>query len=166
MATPDLKPTVLIVDDTPENLMVMEGILQKDYNLKTTTSAKEAIDYAYATPPDLILLDVMMPEMDGFEACRQLKDNPKLRNVPVIFITAKNKIADEELGFSLGASDFIHKPISAPIVSARVMTHIKIKLMLDYLMNENSRLQQSAEQNSLELDQLKSFLWGSQFQRH
>ncbi len=159
------RPVVLVVDDTPLNLMLIESILEKDYTLKMYSVAQEALEYAFAIPPDLILLDVMMPEMDGFEFCRKLKGNPITRDVPVIFITAKNEIADEELGFSLGASDFIHKPISAPIVAARVKTHLKIKLIHDYFKNENLRLKQNVSQNVAELNQLKSFLWGEQLEK-
>jgi len=125
------RPTVLVVDDAPENLMIMEAILANDYSLKLFNDANDALDYAFANPPDLILLDVMMPEIDGFESCRRLKANPKLSDVPVIFITAKNDVENEGFGFSVGASDFIHKPISAPVVAARVKTHLKIKFMLD-----------------------------------
>lgn len=157
-----VRPKVLVVDDAPDNLMIMEAILSGDYSLKLFGDAKEALDYAFANPPDLILLDIMMPEIDGFEVCRRLKANAKLANVPVIFITAKNNVQDEELGFSVGASDFIHKPISAPVVAARVKTHLKIKFMLDYLSTENSRLQENVGQTSSELGMLKELIWGGQ----
>jgi putative two-component system response regulator len=156
-------PKILVVDDAPENLMVIESILSKDYSLKLISDAKEALDYAIANPPDLILLDVMMPDIDGFELCRRLKAKPKLANVPVIFITSQTDVENEELGFSVGASDFIHKPISAPIVAARVRTHIKIKFMLDYLKYENAHLQENAAHSSSELATLKEFVWGSHF---
>jgi putative two-component system response regulator len=139
------------VDDAHENLMIMESILAKDYSLKLFNESKEALDYAFANPPDLILLDIMMPNIDGFETCRRLKANPKLVDIPVIFITSKNEDEYEELGFSVGASDFIHKPINAPILVARVKTHLKIKLVMDYLRNENVRLQNSKKQSSPEL---------------
>ncbi len=157
------KPAVLVVDDAPENLMVMEAILSDLYSLKLISDAKEALEYAIATPPDLILLDVMMPDIDGFEVCRLLKANKKLADVPVIFVTAKNDVRDEELGFSVGASDFIHKPISAPVVAARVRTHLKIKFVLDYLRKENVRLQDNVGQTSSDLEKLKELLWGGQF---
>jgi len=156
-------PKVLVVDDAPENLMIMESILAKDYALKLISDSSAALEYAFANPPDLILLDVMMPEIDGFEICRRLKANPKLSDVPVIFITSKTDVADEERGFSVGASDFIHKPISAPIVAARVKTHIKIKFMLDFLKFENTHLQKNAESSSSELKILKEFVWGSPY---
>lgn len=155
------QPKILVVDDAPENLMVLESILSKDYSLKLFNDSSEALEYAFATPPDLILLDVMMPKIDGFEVCRRLKANPRLADVPVIFITSKTDIADEERGFSVGASDFIHKPISAPIVTARVKTHIKIKFMLDFLRYENTQLVKNVENSSSELATLKEFVWGS-----
>ena len=159
-------PGILVVDDAPENLMVMESILSKDYSLKLFNDSSDALEYAFANPPDLILLDVMMPKIDGFEMCRRLKANPKLADVPVIFITSRTDIEDEERGFSIGASDFIHKPISAPIVAARVKTHIKIKFMLDYLKYENTHLQKNVEHSSFELAKLKEFVWGSPYARH
>lgn len=160
------KPRILVMDDASENLMILESILSGDYSLKLINNAKQALEYAFANPPDLILLDIMMPEIDGFEVCRRLKANPKLSDVPVIFITAKNDVQDEEQGFAVGASDFIHKPISAPLVAARVKTHIKIKFMLDFLKTENAHLQENAEHSSVELGILKEFVWGSQFLKH
>jgi putative two-component system response regulator len=158
-------PKILVVDDAPENLMVLEAILAKDYSLKLFNDSSKALEYAFANPPDLILLDVMMPKIDGFEVCRRLKANPKVSDVPVIFITSQTDIEDEERGFSVGASDFIHKPISAPIVTARVKTHIKIKFMLDYLKYENTHLQENAAHSSSELATLKEFVWGGPYAR-
>ncbi len=157
------RPTVLIVDDAPENLMVMESILAKHYSLKSFNDAREALDYAFANPPDLILLDIMMPKIDGFEVCRRLKANPELVDIPVIFITSKNEDEYEEMGFSVGASDFIHKPINAPILVARVKTHLKIKLVMDYLRNENVRLQGSKLKSSSELLKVIKILWENPF---
>ncbi len=158
-----IRPTVMIVDDAGENLMIMESILAKEYSLKLFEVAKDAIDYAIANPPDLILLDVMMPDIDGFEACRRLKSNPKLSDVPVIFITSKDEDEFEEMGFTVGASDYIQKPINAAILKARVKTHLKIKLVMDYLRNENVRLQSSATQTSSELAEVTKMLWGGSF---
>lgn len=162
-ATVLVRPTVMIVDDADENLMIMESILAKEYSLKLFENANEAIDYAMANPPDLILLDVMMPEIDGFEACRRLKANAKLADVPMIFITSKDEDEFEELGFTVGASDYIQKPVNAAILKARVKTHLKIKLVMDYLRNENSRLQSSAKQSSSELAEVTRMLWGGSF---
>ena len=165
MSAPEKHPRILVVDDAPENLMIMESILSKDYSLKMFSDSAQALEYAFANPPDLILLDVMMPEIDGFEICRRLKAKAKLADVPVIFITSKTDVADEERGFAVGASDFIHKPISAPIVSARVKTHIKIKFLLDFLKAENTNLQKNAEHSTSELAILKEFVWGGRYSK-
>lgn len=153
------RPTILVVDDAPDILMIIESILGKHYSLKLFNDSQQALDYAFANPPDLILLDIMMPNIDGLEACRRLKANPRLTDVPVIFISAKNEDEYEEYSFSVGASDFIHKPISAPIVSARVKTHIKIKFLLDFLKAENTSLQQNAQQIAI----LREFIWGGAY---
>lgn len=158
-----VRPTIMVVDDAPEILMIVESILAKHYSLKLFDESGKALDYAFDYPPDLILLDVMMPEIDGFEICRRLKAKAKLADVPVIFITSKTDVADEERGFAVGASDFIHKPISAPIVSARVKTHIKIKFLLDFLKAENTNLQKNAEHSTSELAILKEFVWGGTY---
>ena len=158
-----VKPAVVIVDDASENLMVMESILAKDYSLKLFNNAKEALDHANANPPDLILLDIMMPDIDGFEMCRRIKANPGLVDIPVIFITSKNEDEYEEMGFSVGASDFIHKPINAAILAARVKTHLKIKLVMDYLRDENARLQESKNPSSSELIKVIKILWDNPF---
>jgi putative two-component system response regulator len=155
-----VRPTVMIVDDAEEILMIMESILAKEYSLKLFSQAKDAHDYAFTHPLDLIVLDVMMPEIDGFETCRRLKANPQIRDIPVIFLTSKNEDEYEEKGFSVGASDFVHKPINAPIVKARVKTHLKIKFVMDYLKNENLRLKNTAKQSSSELAELSKLLLG------
>ena len=155
------RPTVLVVDDESFNLNLMDRILSHDYIIQTADNGPDALKLAFANPPDLILIDVMMPIMDGFVLCRRLKDNAATMHVPVIFITAKNEIKDEELGFAVGASDFIHKPISAPVVAARVRTHLGIKFMQDYLRSENAKLIKNAGEKSAELQQLMDFKWGS-----
>ncbi len=158
-----VRPTILVVDDAPEILMIVESVLGKQYSLKSFSGSKQALDYAFADPPDLILLDIMMPDIDGLEACRRLKANPRLADVPVIFITSKNEDEYEEYGFSVGASDFIHKPINAPILLARVNTHLKIKLVMDYLRNENARLQDSKKPSSSEMMKVIKMLWDNPF---
>jgi len=127
------QPVVLLVDDTPTNLSLLSNILKEKYRIKVANSGTKALELAFASPPDLILLDVMMPEMDGYEVCRQLKDNPDTRDIPVLFLTAKSQLEDEELGLSLGAMDYIHKPISPPIIKARVHNHISLKMQTDLL---------------------------------
>lgn len=161
MSVSTKRPTILVIDDEPFNLSLLDEILNKNYTIQKASNGPEALDLAFATPPDLVLIDVMMPGMDGFEVCRQIKKNATTMHVPVIFITAKNEIKDEELGFSVGASDFIHKPISAPIVAARVRTHLKIKLMQDFLRSENVKLLKDAGEKSVELQQLRDFMWGA-----
>jgi diguanylate cyclase (GGDEF)-like protein/PAS domain S-box-containing protein len=119
--------SVLVVDDTQENIDVLLGILGGCYTIKVATSGRLALKIAFsAKPPDLILLDVMMPEMDGYEVCRQLKADERTRNIPIIFLTSKTEVAEEAHGFSLGAEDYIAKPVSAPVVLARVKTHLEL----------------------------------------
>ena len=120
------KATVLIVDDTPENIDVLHGILSKDYSLKIATNGSLALKIAAASPPDLILLDVMMPGMDGYEVCTRLKENEETRRVPVIFVTSRDDVEAETRGLALGAVDYITKPINAPTVLARVKTHLAL----------------------------------------
>jgi signal transduction histidine kinase len=122
------KSTVLVVDDTPDNLTLMSSLLNESYQVKIANGGKRALKIAMSdTPPDLILLDIMMPNMDGYEVCEQLKLNPKTANIPVIFLTAKAEIADEQKGLELGAVDYITKPISPPIVLARVKNHLALQ---------------------------------------
>jgi CheY-like chemotaxis protein len=127
MRTPE-KKLVLIVDDTPTNVAVVSGVLKDSFRTKVATNGEKALAIANAPDkPDLILLDVMMPGMDGFEVCRRLKDNPATREIPIIFLTAKTEEVDEEKGFDVGAVDYIHKPFSAPIVLARVRTQLALQ---------------------------------------
>lgn len=118
--------TVLVVDDTPENIDVLVGILKDTYNVKAAINGMMALKIAKESPPDVILLDVMMPEIDGFEVCRQLKADFTTKHIPVIFVTAKIGVEDELKGLELGAVDYITKPISPPIVIARVQTQLAL----------------------------------------
>ncbi len=121
------KPTILIVDDTPDNISLLNGLLKESYRTKIATSGEKALRITHTdNPPDLVLLDVMMPEMDGYEVCRRLKDDPQTRNIPVIFLTALSQVEDEKRGLELGAVDFITKPISPPIVESRLRTHLAL----------------------------------------
>ena len=123
--------SVLIVDDTPTNVGVISGVLKDFYKTKVATNGEKALVLASASEkPDLILLDVMMPGMDGYEVCRRLKANPLTREIPVIFLTAKTNGVDEEVGFGVGAVDYIHKPFSAPLVLARVKTQLALRAAL------------------------------------
>jgi adenylate cyclase len=121
------RKVVLIVDDTPTNVAVISGVLKDSFRTKVATNGEKALAIATAEKPDLILLDVIMPGMDGYEVCRRLKDIPAMRDVPVIFLTAKTDMAEEEKGFDVGAVDYIHKPFSAPIVLARVRTQLALR---------------------------------------
>ena len=119
---------ILIVDDTPTNVSVISGLLKDTYRTKVATNGEKALAIANgAEKPDLILLDVMMPGMDGYEVCRRLKANPETADNPVIFLTAKTDAVDEEKGFEVGAVDYIHKPFSGPIVLARVRTQLELQ---------------------------------------
>jgi phosphoserine phosphatase RsbU/P len=119
---------ILIVDDTPINIGVISGALKDTYATKVATSGEKALAIASAAEkPDLILLDVMMPEMDGYEVCRRLKANPDTRDIPVIFLTGQTQAEDETKGFEVGAVDYIHKPFSAAVVKARVRTHLMLR---------------------------------------
>ena len=122
------KSTILVVDDTPDNLVLMSSLLKSDYQVKVANCGEKALKIAASdTPPNLILLDIMMPDMDGYEVCRRLKNSPKTLNIPVIFLTAKAEVEDEKLGLELGAVDYITKPISPPIVMARVKNHLALQ---------------------------------------
>ena len=130
MSSPDRK-LVLIVDDTPTNVAVISGVLKDSFRTKVATNGDKALAIATgAEKPDLILLDVMMPGMDGFEVCRRLKANPDTREIPIIFLTAKTDAVDEVKGFEVGAVDYIHKPFSAPIVLSRVKTQLALQAAL------------------------------------
>ncbi len=121
------RPIVLTVDDSPENLDFIVGLLRKDFTVKVATNGPGALRIAASLPqPELILLDVTMPEMDGYEVCQKLKENPATSNIPVIFLTSRNEVDDEIRGLKLGAVDFITKPFKPEIVMARVHTHVEL----------------------------------------
>ena len=149
------KPTILIVDDTPANLVLLMGLLKDKYHVKAANNGEKAVELVNASPPDLILLDIMMPGMDGYEVCSILKANEKTNDIPVIFLTAKVSIEAEEHGFDVGAVDFIHKPISPPIVMARINTHLKVKAWQDSLINHNQRLEKEVSQRLSEITKLQ-----------
>lgn len=122
------RPVVYILDDEPANIDVLVETLRDDYTIAVGIDSQQALEDIPRLTPDLILLDVLMPVLDGFELCKRLKEQPEVQDIPVIFITAKNEVEDEMRGFQLGAVDFIPKPISPPLVRARVRTHLDLLL--------------------------------------
>lgn len=147
----DTKPVILIVDDTPDNLSLASSISKDRYKVKVATSGAKALSIALADPPDLILLDVMMPEMDGYETCLWLKQQSALADIPVIFLTAKSAIEDEERGLALGAVDYITKPLSPPILLARINTHLTLKQAREFLKDKNVYLEAEIERRTKEI---------------
>lgn len=138
----EIQPTILVVDDTPENLAVLGGLLQPYYRVKVASSGARALAVATGTPhPDLILLDVMMPGLDGYAVLERLRAQELTHNIPVIFVTALDASEDEERGLSLGAVDYITKPIKPAIVLARVRTQLELKQARDWLRDQNSFLE-------------------------
>ena len=133
MTNTEPMPMVLIVDDSPTNVTILAEVLKNLYRIKVASNGMDALEIAHRELPDLILLDVMMPEMNGYEVCRQLKRSTCTRNITVIFITAKNTSDDEEEGLNLGAVDYIIKPFVIPIVKARIRIHLNIKCQADLL---------------------------------
>ncbi|MBP7694558.1 MAG: diguanylate cyclase [Anaerolineales bacterium] len=126
------RPVVLLVDDEPVNIEVLAGGLD-GYDIVFASNGAEALAQAAVENPDLIILDVMMPDLDGYEVCRRLKADERLRQTPVIFVTAMNQVGDEVRGLEIGAVDYITKPVSLPVMRARVKTHLELKLVRDVL---------------------------------
>ena len=140
------KQTVLVVDDTPDNIKILNGILRSDYKVKAALSGEKALDIAQSeSQPDIILLDIMMPEMDGYEVCRKLKNNPTTEKIPIIFVTAMSEIEDEKKGLELGAVDYITKPVSPAIVLARIRTHLA-------LYDQSRELERKVQERTEELN--------------
>ena len=149
-------PTVLVVDDTPDNLVLVSELLGDHYRVKVANSGARALKAAQTDPvPDLVLLDIMMPEMDGYEVCRQLKASAATRDIPVIFLTARADRDDERLGLELGAVDYITKPMSPPIVLARVQTHLALKATADFLRDKSAYLEREVTLRTLEVQALQ-----------
>lgn len=146
------KPKVLIVDDTPDNIQILVEALKDNYTIVAAINGEKAMELAGAEPrPDLILLDVMMPGMDGYEVCRRLKSDEQLRNIPVIFVTAKSREEDETFGFELEAVDYITKPFSIPVVRARVKAHLDLKRLRDLEVIQRERLETTLDKLNSEL---------------
>lgn len=147
----DEKSEVLVVDDAPENIFMVTELLKDKYKIRVATNGKMALDIATAHPPDIILLDVVMPVMDGFETCMRLKKINELSDVPVIFLTSSNDVEDENRGFELGAVDFIVKPINPPTLLARLHTQLALKLSRDFLRDKNNYLEQEVTRRTQEI---------------
>ena len=152
MSTDHTQPVILAVDDTPENLDVVVGLLEQDYTVKVAPNGKVALKIVEKIRPDLILLDIMMPDINGYEVCKQLKSNPHTADIPVIFLTAKGETSDEAEGFKLGAADYILKPVNPPILKARVKTHLDLKDNMDQLQQTSRELALAKERMEKELN--------------
>jgi putative two-component system response regulator len=148
--------TVLVVDDTPDNLSLMGELLHDHYHVKVANQGEKALKIARGeNPPDLILLDIMMPGMDGYAVCRELKSHPATRDIPVIFLTARSDPLDESHGFEEGAVDYITKPISPSILLARVSTHLALKATADFLRDKSSYLEREVAMRTLEVQAIQ-----------
>ena len=146
---------LLVVDDTPANLALLANLLNKTYRVQLAASGAKALELAQRSPPDLVILDVMMPDLDGYEVCRRLKADPRTRDVPVLFLTALSQPEDESRGFAAGGADFIHKPFNPATVLARVATQLQVKAWQDALRDRNTWLQGELDARLFEVDQLR-----------
>ena len=153
---PSQRPTLMVVDDTPINLSLMNELLRDDYRLLVANGGERALKLLETgSRPDLILLDIMMPDIDGYEVLRRIKQNPDTRDIPVIFHTAKTEIDDETLGLQLGAVDYIAKPISPPIVKARIQTHLQLKSAADFLRDKAAFLDAEVTKRTREVQAIQ-----------
>jgi adenylate cyclase len=157
------KQTILVVDDTPENIDILVGILKTEYKVKAAPNGEKALKVAEKSPPDLILLDIMMPVMDGFETCKRLKDNPELKEIPIIFLTAKTETEDIVKGFDLGAVDYLTKPFNPLELKVRVNTHLQLRKSKQELESKNEQLERLADKLSkyLSADVYQSIFTGN-----
>jgi putative two-component system response regulator len=135
------RPTILIVDDTPDNIMLLAALLKEKYQTKVATSGATALQVLAAGGVDLVLLDVTMPGMDGHETCRRIVQDPLTADVPVIFLTAKSQPEDEALGLAAGAADYITRPVSPPILFARVATHLALRAARRALASRDAEIE-------------------------
>lgn len=150
------KPRLLLVDDNPDNLMVLHGLLKENYRTILATNGEDALALCQKEQlPQLILLDVMMPGMDGYSVCEQLKASPRTVDIPVIFLTARMEKEAESKGFSVGGVDYITKPFSPPVLKARVETHLALKQARDELKDQNALLEERVEQRTRSISALQ-----------
>jgi putative two-component system response regulator len=149
---PSERPTILVVDDVPENLAVLNALLNPYYRVRVANSGSRALALASVAPlPELILLDIMLPDLDGYAVCARLKADARTKDVPIIFLTAKTDAEDEQRGLGLGAVDYIAKPISPPVVLARVKTHLSLKASSDFLRDKSAYLEAEVARRAREL---------------
>jgi len=148
------KEVILIVDDTPANVTLLTGLLKDKYRTIVATNGLRALEIIRTGPrPDLILLDVVMPGLDGYQTCERLKSDPETTDIPVIFLTSRDEVDDEEVGFNLGAVDYIAKPIAPLIVLARISTHLALSRVRGLLKDQNQYLEHLVEERTRELMQ-------------
>ncbi|RTR37881.1 two-component system response regulator [Shewanella canadensis] len=147
--------TILAVDDTPANIDVVKGVLSERYFVQAAINGQMALKIIEKNKPDLILLDIMMPGMDGYEVCQKLKADEATRGIPVIFLTAKAEVEDETRGLELGAVDYITKPISPPILIERVKTHLELKSARDFLKRQNEILEEKVIERTRQMEELQ-----------
>lgn len=146
------KATILVIDDTPDNLSLMSALLKDIYKVKVANHGDKGFKIATSeNPPDLILLDVMMPDIDGYQVCRQLKANAATRDIPVIFLTAKSEEDEEQKGLELGAVDYITKPIIPSIVLARIKAQLQVKAAADFLKDKAAYLEEEVAKRTQEV---------------
>ena len=150
------KPTILVVDDTPDNLTLMSALLKDTYKVKVANNGEKALKYVQGdSKPDLILLDIMMPGLSGYDVIKELKSNVLTKGIPVIFLTAMSSSDDEKIGLDMGAADYITKPISPPVVMARVRTQLENKAAADFLRDQNIFLEQEVAKRTRELSAIQ-----------
>lgn len=155
LARAERQASILVVDDTPANLSLLSGLLSPRWRVLLAPSGAKALELARRQAPDLIVLDVMMPELDGFEVCRRLKADPATCDIPVLFLTALSQPEDETRGFDCGGADFIHKPFNPATVLSRVATQLEAKSWRDALHQRNQWLQQELQTRLAEVEQLR-----------
>lgn len=149
------KKVILTVDDTPANIDVVKGVLSESYFVQAAINGEMALKILEKRKPDLILLDIMMPGMDGYEVCARVKSNENTKDIPIIFLTAKAQAEDETKGLSLGAVDYITKPISPSILKERVKNHLILKEAQDLLKRQNEILEEKVQERTAQLAELQ-----------
>lgn len=134
---PSSKHTVLVVDDSPDSLQLLNALLKEEFRVRLASNGAEALRAVLQEPrPDAILLDIMMPDLDGYEVCERLKSEEATKEIPVIFLTAKTEIEDAQRGFDVGGADYVTKPILPSVVIARVRTHVMLKVARDFIKTQ------------------------------